>query len=109
MLARMNDLTPAQRKVRELVHKWIEGDPGWFALEDDSGIAVILGTERALPRLLETAFPCLAASDDERAVTAAIRELCEAQGPCGCLALNEYVNIYFGAKDALSQKWRSPL
>lgn len=109
MVSRMNDLTPAQRKVRELVHQWIEGDPGWFALEDDGGIAVILGTESALPRLLEKAFPCPATSDDERAIAAAVRQLCETHGPCGCLALNEHVNIYYGAKDALSKKWRSPL
>ena len=88
---------------------WIESDPSWFALEDDRGIVILLGTEPALPRLLETAFPCLVASDEERAIAEAVGELCEADDmSCGCLALNEHISIYYGAKDALSQKWRSP-
>src|SRR5690348_15666295 len=103
----MSATPSAQHKVHELVRQWIEGDPGWFALEDESGVALILGTELSLPHLLETAFPCPAVSDDERAITAAVRELCETQGPCGCLALDEYVNIYFGAKDALIQTCKS--
>lgn len=106
----MSALPSTQHNVRELVRHWIEGDPGWFALEGDGGIAVILGTQRALPHLLETAFPCPATTDNERAIAAAVRDLCEAQGSdCGCLALNEHVNIYYGAKDALLRKWGSPL
>ena len=101
----MSELSSAQHKVRELVCQWIEGGPGWFALEDDMGMVVILGTERALPGLLDTAFPCFVASDEERAIATAVRELCEADNvSSGCLALNEYVNIYYGAKDALSKK-----
>jgi len=107
MVPVMGDRPSAQRKVLELVRQWIEGAPGWFALEDDSGIVVVLGT--ALPRLLDIAFPCSVTSDNEHAIIAAVRELCEMEGvPCGCLALNEHVNIYYGAKDALCQQVRSP-